>query len=490
MKKKPFSNAKKKEQIKARRARRREEGQGKAEEKKEEGEEDEDEDEEKKHSVVVVPPLAKREGGGKAAEGRGSAPIRQIFGLQTVFAREEDAVVEARKAAAHIPIPGGVRPRQEWERESLGPTHVLGMPVRPPWNEKTTKQQLERAEQDAFADWLKGVYARAATLDGQLNFFEHNLDVWRQLWRAIEMGDVLLVCADVRWPTFTFPYALMEYAASIGKPVVLTLTKTDLVPPEVAREWEAYFIRTFPEITVALIHAFAPIDNVSAADRVTKKSSQRAKALKKSPEAKAAMLEACKRALNWNGPSESKPFFTISAVGAPNAGKSAVINLLIEAHKVAVSATPGKTKHFQTHFVDKECRLLDSPGLMFPSVSPNARTLQAIVGNYPVSQLREPFSAVAFLATRVDLPHLYGLCFPYGDHDDSDAEIDDFAPNKGVDRGGDHCWSAFEICEALACKRGFQHKGGNYDVYRSGKLILAEALRGILKPLHWRAPYN
>ena len=100
-------------------------------------------------------------------------------------------------------------------------------------------------------------------------------------------------------------------------------------------------------------------------------------------------MEACKRAIGWEGPSESKPFFTIAAVGAPNAGKSAVINLLVEAHKVAVSATPGKTKHFQTLFVSPECRLLDSPGLLFPSVSRDTRVLQAIVGNYPVRRQKK-----------------------------------------------------------------------------------------------------
>merc|ERR1711916_377378 len=125
----------------------------------------------------------------------------------------------------------------------------------------------------------------------------------------------------------------------------------------------------------------------------------------------------------------------------------------VEAHKVAVSATPGKTKHFQTHFVDAECRLLDSPGLMFPSVSPACRVMQAIVGNFPVSQVREPFTAVGFLAKRVNLPAMYGLSFPYGDDADADTVAD-----------AHHAWSSYEICEALAMKRGFGLKGGGFDV--------------------------
>ena len=39
---------------------------------------------------------------------------------------------------------------------------------------------------------------------------------------------------------------------------------------------------------------------------------------------------------------------TVGMVGYPNVGKSSVINVLIQDKKVSVSATPGKTKHFQT----------------------------------------------------------------------------------------------------------------------------------------------
>ena len=461
---KPFSHAQKKKQMKEKRARKR-------------GDLPEP-------PVQEVKKEAPAKSKGNNTERRGTKLIKEIYGLQTVFAREEDSVVAERKFRAHNIVEQKGANRQSWEREALRPAHILGMPVRPAWDDATTKNQLETAESRAFAGWIKDVYARAQELQeaghGELNFFEHNLDVWRQLWRSVEMGDCLLVCADVRWPTFTFPYALIDYAEELGKPVVLTLTKTDLVTANVAKQWEAYFQILYPKLTVALTHAFPMVEAASESDRVTRKGDQRPKALKSSPESKAAIIAACKAAIGWQGPTEDRPFLTMAAVGAPNAGKSAVINLLVEAHKVAVSATPGKTKHFQTHFIDPECRLLDSPGLMFPSVSPQCRVMQAIVGNYPVSQLREPFSAIAFLAARVNLPRLFGLKYPY----DVDGEV----PMHGAHDEQNHAWTSYEICEALAAKRGFKLKGGAFDVYRSGKSILAEALRGILKPVFWLPP--
>lgn len=51
-----------------------------------------------------------------------------------------------------------------------------------------------------------------------------------------------------------------------------------------------------------------------------------------------------------NGPKVTKNVTTIGLVGYPNVGKSSTINSLIAEKKVSVSATPGKTKHFQVSF--------------------------------------------------------------------------------------------------------------------------------------------
>ena len=41
----------------------------------------------------------------------------------------------------------------------------------------------------------------------------------------------------------------------------------------------------------------------------------------------------------------------IGLVGYPNVGKSSTINSLLQYKKVPVSATPGRTKHFQVRFL-------------------------------------------------------------------------------------------------------------------------------------------
>ena len=58
---------------------------------------------------------------------------------------------------------------------------------------------------------------------------------------------------------------------------------------------------------------------------------------------------------------------TIGLVGYPNVGKSSTINALLMEKKVSVSSTPGKTKHFQTLFLEQNLLLCDCPGLVMPS---------------------------------------------------------------------------------------------------------------------------
>ena len=46
-------------------------------------------------------------------------------------------------------------------------------------------------------------------------------------------------------------------------------------------------------------------------------------------------------------------YFDLFKIGYPNVGKSSTINAILKMKKVPVSATPGRTKHFQVSFLYK-----------------------------------------------------------------------------------------------------------------------------------------
>ena len=144
-------------------------------------------------------------------------------------------------------------------------------------------------------------------------------------------------------------------------------------------------------------------------------------------------------------------------MGNPNVGKSSLINALMGKKVVSISKTPGHTKHFQTIFLTKNVKLCDCPGLVFPSLVP--RPVQILMGSFPIAQVREPYSVVQYLGERLNLPAILHLQHP---SDDKSAE-----------------WSAIDICEAWALKRGFlTARTARPDIYRAANHLLRLALEG------------
>lgn len=160
---------------------------------------------------------------------------------------------------------------------------------------------------------------------------------------------------------------------------------------------------------------------------------------------------------------------TIGCVGFPNVGKSSLLNALIGRKVVSVSRTPGHTKHFQTIFLTHNVRVCDCPGLVFPSSTP--RHLQVLLGSYPIAQLRVPMASVKYLAEHMDLVRALNI------HVASDAPKDQ--------------WTAFDICEAWAIKRGFfTSKAARPDTSRAANSILRMALAGQIAMCFLPINYN
>ena len=130
-----------------------------------------------------------------------------------------------------------------------------------------------------------------------------------------------------------------------------------------------------------------------------------------------------------------------------------------------MSKTPGHTKHFQTIFLTPNVRLCDCPGLVFPSRLP--RPLQILTGSFPIAHVREPYTSVGYLAKYLDLPGLLQIRHP--GEDDRDARP----------AGEPLEWSAYDLCEGWAVKRGFMtKKAARPDVARAANHLLRMALEG------------
>ena len=102
-------------------------------------------------------------------------------------------------------------------------------------------------------------------------------------------------------------------------------------------------------------------------------------------------------------------FFTFS--GYPNVGKSSTINRFLTSKKLQVSATPGKTKHFQTHLIGGSCIFIDGPGLVIPNLS-MTRASMVLEGILQIDTLSEYLTSVDLLLQKIPFAHLlshYGI---------------------------------------------------------------------------------
>lgn len=339
----------------------------------------------------------------------------------------------------------------------------------------------------------------------ELSYFELNLETWRQLWRVLEISDLILVIVDCRMPSLMFPPALYHYVnADLGKQMILVLNKIDLVPPELVLAWKSYFTEKYPDIKIVLFTSY-PSYNLRGHQENSSglKIRRRRGKMKMVLEGAQQVFQACKEIVgnavdlnSWeqkileeskmselasgdddeedesvqvDGTHEEEKVFefeehirfkngtlTVGCIGFPNVGKSSLMNALMGKKVVSVSRTPGHTKHFQTIFLTKNVRLCDCPGLVFPSSTP--RKIQVLLGSYPIAQLREPYATIKYLAERINLPKLLGTKHPEGD---------------------DETWSAIDICDAWAIKRGFlTARTARPDTYRAANSILRMALDG------------
>ena len=156
----------------------------------------------------------------------------------------------------------------------------------------------------------------------------------------------------------------------------------------------------------------------------------------------------------------------IGMVGYPNVGKSSTVNTLLGIKKAAVSATPGRTKHFQTLHIDSELCLCDCPGLVFPSFA-TSKADMILSGILPIDQMRDYVSPVNLLAHRIPRQVMEGT---YG--------INIVRPGEGQDPNRPA--TATEVLAAHALSRGFMTSHGQPDCSRSARHLLKDYVNGKL----------
>ncbi|KAG7396263.1 hypothetical protein PHYBOEH_002581 [Phytophthora boehmeriae] len=439
--KKPFSGKAKKQQLRDKRARNR-------------ARDAQEADEEGIAGSKSLPTASPQQ---PLSSGRGD--------LRTSFQKESRAAIEARKKDATRALVYAENRGNSQSIYTFGIHDAANQPrilTKPRWSRSMTPEELNELDDRAFQEWTE--YLDQETVhredDVHINLYERNLEVWRQLWRVIERSAVLVHLADARCPLLHISDRLMTHIGTEfpSKRVVLMLTKTDLVEPERVRNWSTYLQMRYGQDTPVLAYNHADIDASNAL--LMRTIGQVSAGIELQQQDDVASEDTQNSTL------------TVGFVGEPNVGKSSLLNSLFDRKLVSVSATPGHTKHLQTHYFDRvemlerddavvtRVLVFDCPGVVFPRFNVPV-LLQILFGSFPISQTREPFSAVRFIAENC-VPHLHQVykLKPIEEDDEEDE------------------WSPYTLCGSYAKLRGFRVKGGKLDVHRAANALLRDTLNG------------
>jgi large subunit GTPase 1 len=393
----------------------------------------------------------------------------------------------------------------------------LTVPRRPQWDEKTTPQELNEREKGSLLEWRRGLAELQETNDLLMTPFERNLEVWRQLWRVIERSDLVVQIVDARNPLLFRSEDLENYVKEVDprKNNLLLVNKADMMTLEQRQAWAEYFVEAginFRYFSAELAKEMNEARDLEEGREESEEEEEEvqpgklAKATKKlnlkdaeddedgwkdegsvnSDDESLTEEEERTRILTTDeleelflehapqidtGPGEKPRKTQIGLVGYPNVGKSSTINALIGAKKVSVSATPGKTKHFQTIHLSDAVVLCDCPGLVFPNFSTTKAEL-VCSGVLPVDQLREFTGPAGLVAQRIPqafLEAIYGMKINI----------------RPAEEGGTGVPTAEELLSAYAAARGFHTTGAsNPDESRAARYVLKDYVKGKLLFCH------
>lgn len=220
---------------------------------------------------------------------------------------------------------------------------------------------------------------------------------YKEFVKVVELSDVVIQVLDARDPLACRSPEVERFVRRMNpdKRMILLLNKIDLVPKENVMAWLKYFREELP--AVAFKCATSGSGNKLGARNANFKSSGNALGGADSLGAE-TLLEMLK---NYARNKNMKTAITVGIVGFPNVGKSSLINSLKRSRTAAaVGNTPGMTKVLKEIKLDKNVKLIDSPGVVFASELGESAGAAALRNCVKVERIEDPIAPVHEITRR------------------------------------------------------------------------------------------
>ncbi|GAM87731.1 hypothetical protein ANO11243_057580 [Dothideomycetidae sp. 11243] len=282
---------------------------------------------------------------------------------------------------------------------------------------------------------------------------------------VIDASDVVLYVLDARDPDGTRSREVersIMATASGNKRLILILNKIDLVPTTILRDWLRHLRRSFPTIPL----------RASTASSNAKTFDHKALTVKSTSE---TLFKALK---TYAHAAQMKRAITVGVIGYPNVGKSSVINALTSRLGKSGTACPvgaeaGVTTALREVKIDNKLKLIDSPGIVFPSqVSAATAGSEAkatkdddkarliLLNAVPPKEIADPIPAVSLLLQRLGATES-GM----------QRLLDVYGIPPLMTRNGD---ATTDFLVQVARKRGRLGKGGVPNLYAAAMTVVSD----------------
>ncbi len=243
--------------------------------------------------------------------------------------------------------------------------------------------------------------------------------------------DVVIEVLDARVPGASSNPLIERLRRERQRPCLKLLNKADLADPAASATWVRHFGKEKGVTALAL-------------------SSKRPADVAKVPRLAAALV-----------PHREGKSVRMLVMGAPNVGKSTLINALLKRKAAKTGDEPAVTRHQSRFQLDDGNELIDTPGLMSPSI-PSERVAYLLAASHLIG----PESY-----TSEDVPTFLGdlLAERYPALLKTRYELDDDAKLDG-----------YAVISAIARKRGYLRKGGAPDLEKAGRALMQDFREGRL----------
>jgi ribosome biogenesis GTPase A len=280
--------------------------------------------------------------------------------------------------------------------------------------------------------------------NASINWFPGHMAIAvKKIKEAMAEQDVVIEVLDARCPMASSNPMIETLRAHRQRPCLKVLNKSDLADPAVTAAWLTFFNAQKDVKAIAL-------------------SCKKAREAMKAP-------AAAKKLAPHRG-DHLKPLRML-VMGVPNVGKSTLINALLKQRAAKVGDEPAVTKALARYDLSPTAILTDTPGLMWPRIDHESDGLILAASHLIGVKAYFESDVAAFLAEVLLARYPQALTTRYQFSPAADARVD------GV-----------SVIEAVAARRGYRLKGGEFDLEKAAITLLGDYRSGALGRVSLETP--